>query len=151
VAPEAVAAQFAEMQAQAAVLKADLDAIKRRQAAEESESKRRQQAERSRTVEAFCERWSRESYVLPRDVDRTSKVPNLFHRLMSADGTQVRKFGETEATEFDSIVSEIESRGPGFARRHFSEQIEFRESSELAGVEKEAAEFAARRNGKKAG
>jgi hypothetical protein len=69
---------------------------------------------------------------------------------MAADGTAVRKFGEQSLTEFDSIVAEVEARGPGFARRHFSEQIEQPAGGKDDAVAKEAADYAARRN-KKAG
>src|SRR5262249_32996433 len=75
-------------------------------------------ATRERTVKTYCEKWVREGYILPRDADAGAKVPNLYHRLMQASATRVMKFGEGGATlsEFDSLVAEVEARGPGHVR-----------------------------------
>lgn len=113
----------------------------------DKESHRRERAERERTVNAYCERWAREYYVLPAEVDRTSTVPNFYHELMEADGTRVRKFGEKNMTQFDRLVALVESRGPGFVRRFFSEKLAQPEGSETQAVEDAAKAYAAKRNG----
>jgi hypothetical protein len=88
----------------------DLLTARRHLAALSSDAARRKQAERHGAVKAFCERWRREGRVTPAEVDPGSKTPNLYHRLMLADGSRVRKYGETSATEFDALVLEIETR-----------------------------------------
>jgi hypothetical protein len=145
VSPLVVARRFAELDRR-------LKAAESRAKAIDKESQRRAKAERARTVEAYCERWAREGYVLPREVDRGAKVPNLYHRLMAADGTRVQKFGETQATAFDAAVAEIEERGPGFVRRFFSEKLAQPEGG-LTDVEEAARAYADKRNkqGKRAG
>jgi hypothetical protein len=141
VSPVVMARRFAELDRR-------LKAAEARAKTIDKESRRRQQAERARAVEAYCERWQREGYVLPREVDKGAKVPNLYHRLMQADGVRVKKFGEASLTDFDSIVAEVEDRGPGFVRKFFSEKLGQPEAgSHLADVTEAAKKYAEARNG----
>jgi hypothetical protein len=139
VSPVVMARRFAELDRR-------LKAAEARAKHADKESLRRMKAERERTVNAYCERWAREGYVLPREVDKGAKVPNLYHRLMAADGTRVQKFGETQATAFDAAVAEIEERGAGFVRRFFSEKLAQPEGGEMADVVAEAKRYAEQRN-----
>jgi hypothetical protein len=134
--------RFAELERRLSVA----EAREKRLAAERN---REAKATRQRTVEAYCERWAREGYVLPREVDRGAKVPNLFHRLMQADGVRVKKFGEASLTDFDSIVAEVEDRGPGFVRKFFSEKLAQPEGAKdgLHDVTEAAKKYAESRNG----
>lgn len=142
----AVARQYAEIQKGYNRLFADYAAMKREAEAARKERDAERKATRSRTVAAHCETWLRDGYVLPRDVDRGSKVPNLYHRLMSADASRVRKFGEAAMTEFESIVAEIEARGPGYVR-YFSEKVAQPEKGGyLDQVEQDATAYAEKRN-----
>jgi hypothetical protein len=115
----------------------------------DKESRRREKAERERTVNAHCERWLRDGHVLPREVDRTAKVPNLYHRLMQADGVRVKKFGEASLTEFDALVAETEDRGAGFVRKFFSEKLAQPDGAKdgLHDVTEAAKKYAEQRNG----
>jgi hypothetical protein len=142
VSPVVMARRFAELDRR-------LKAAEARAKHADKESFRRMKAERERTVNAYCERWAREGYVLPREVDKGAKVPNLYHRLMAADGTRVQKFGETSATAFDAAVAEIEERGPGFVRRFFSEKLAQPEGAKdgLFDVTEAAKKYAESRNG----
>jgi hypothetical protein len=111
------------------------------------DERRREAAEtRKATVAALAKRWADDYFVLPTEVDPGSKTPNLFHRLMAADGETVKKFGATESTDFDAAVAEIEARGPGWARRNARELIPDPQGGAPDDLDKQVDEFAARRN-----
>lgn len=123
------------------------------QRAFEADLRRRERAVRHQTVRAHCERWLRDGYILPRDADARSKVPNLYHRLIHASGARVLTFGERKLSEFDAMVAEVEARGPGYVR-FFAEKLAQphgqRGDAKLDKAEADAKAYAARRNGKKA-
>jgi hypothetical protein len=119
-------ATYAELQAvrsEIAGLKRDAAQIKAAQEREAAESRRRAQADRLASVRSYCERWQAEGYVTPAEVDPNAKAPNLYLRLMQADGTRLKTFGERSLSDFDAAVAEVESRGAGYVRRVFREQI----------------------------
>jgi hypothetical protein len=117
-------AVLADVRKELADVKRDIDSVKGKAAFLANDTARRRLAERGGAVKAYCERWLRDGYVLPAEVDPASKTPNLHHRLMNADGTRVKKYGEGLAlSDFDAAVAEIESRGPGWARRNTRELV----------------------------
>jgi hypothetical protein len=102
----------------------ELAGAKTETAALRADAERRRKAEREGAVKAYCERWVRDGFIVPADADPASKAPNLYRRLMLADGTRVRKYGEGPAvSDFDAAVAEIEARGPGWARRNTRELV----------------------------
>ncbi len=105
--------------------RSELAAVRADLAAGKLDARRRAAAERRGAVKAYCERWLREGFVTPAEVDAGSTTPNVYHRLMNADGVRVKKYGEggPALSDFDAAVSEIESRGPGWARRNTRERI----------------------------
>jgi hypothetical protein len=141
--------RFAEVEARLARAERQARALERDNKRLAADRAREAKAIRQRTVEAYCERWAREGYVLPRDVDRTAKVPNLYNRLLNADASKVKKFGEKSMTDFDSIVAEVEDRGPGFVRKFFSEKLAQPEGAKdgLHDVTEAAKKYAESRNG----
>jgi len=94
------------------------------------ETRRRRAAERFATVKAYCERWLKDGYVTPAEVDSRSGGPNLYKRLMYADDVRVRRFGERSLSDFDAAVAEVEARGPGWARRNTAERVPDPETKE---------------------
>jgi hypothetical protein len=114
---------LATLEKQVAEVSRKLGETDRAVAARQADERRRAAETRKATVAALAKRWADDYFVLPTEVDPGSTTPNLFHRLMAADGETVKKFGATEATEFDAAVAEIEARGPGWARRNARELI----------------------------
>jgi hypothetical protein len=128
--PALTPAQFAELKTGLTQAQADLQKVRRdnallsaHQKREFAESARRAQAERMHSIKSYCERWVRDAYVLPSEVDAKSTVPNFYHQLVNADGVKVRKYGEKQLSDFDALVAQTEARGAGYVKRFFSEKI----------------------------
>lgn len=120
--PKQIIHKFAEP-AQLVAVKRQLASLQNQAAILFSERERERKATRERTVKELCKKWVDGGYVLPGDVDPKSSTPNVYHRLMNADGGTVKKFAEKSLTDFDAAVAEIESRGPGYVGKFFSEKI----------------------------
>lgn len=120
--PKQIIHKFAEP-TEVKALRATVAGLQKQTALLFSERELERKATRKNTVDALCSRWVKEGFVLPGDVDPKSSTPNLYHRLMHADGGQALKFGEKSMTAFDAAVAEIEARGPGYVSRFFSEKI----------------------------
>lgn len=86
------------------------------------DSRRRQRAERLQTVRALVATWRDQRKITPADADENAKGFNLFNKLLAADGTAVRKYGEKSATEFDAEVGRINALPRDYIRM-FAEKI----------------------------
>jgi hypothetical protein len=142
------AAQFAEVR----TLLTQVPRARQELAALQADTARRKKAERAGAVKAYCERWVRDGFIVPADADPASKAPNLYRRLMLADGTRVKKYGEGLAlSDFDAAVAEIESRGPGWARRNTRELVpDPKDATGFDAVDKSVDEYAKRRYARRA-
>lgn len=142
------AAQFAEVR----TLLTQVPRARQELAALAADTARRKRAEREGAVKAYTERWVRDGFIVPADADPASKTPNLYRRLMLADGTRVKKYGEGLAlSDFDAAVAEIESRGPGWARRNTRELVpDPKDVTGFDAVDKSVDEYAKRRYARRA-
>jgi hypothetical protein len=139
------------------VTAADLAAFERRlklaqaqQAALLAIQGRRYARERREEDVKLCERYNRDGHDLPWQFDVKSTVPNFIQKLMASDDQAVRKYGEKSMTERQALIAEMEARGPGYARRNFSEKVKDRhQGGDFADVDKSVDDYVKRRHGKR--
>ncbi len=119
--PSQISMKYAELERKHAILERQI------QEREKLETERSRQAHEA-LVSAFCERMVKEKKILPSEMDKTSKTPNLYHRLLRADPVKrVHRFSEggrtVEKTELEMQMAEIEALDPAHLTRFFSEKL----------------------------